>query len=123
MERRTRKAQRGGFTRQNKSRLRYTLNSFTVAGKRKDQVVHCLSQLKRFNECFKKGDTSRMLQFGYNLGRLQEMLGETDKHRVWWKPIEGLISKKKWVLLDAQIEKIRRALDLEYDQKTLDMGC
>ena len=123
MKRTTRKAHRGGFTRQNRSRLQYTLSRMTTATKKPEQIVHCLSQLKRFTQCFKTGDTSRMLQFGYNLGRLQELLGETDKHKIWWKPIDALIAKKKWTLLDAQVEKMRRALDIDYDQKTLDMGC
>ena len=114
----TRKHQRGGqtFTNTNKNRIRKAIG-------KKEQVIHCLSQLKRFSECFQKGDTSRLLQFGYNLGRLQELCGETSYPEIWWKPIETAIIEKNWDKLDSQIKEIQEVLSIEFDEATLKKGC
>ena len=117
--RRTRKQQLKGGQRIaeiNRSRIRKSLQ-------KQQQIIHCLSQLKRFLECFKTGDTSRMLQFGYNLGRLQELVGETAYPEIWWKPIENAIQTSSWVDLDVYIEEIRDVLNIEYDKSTLEKGC
>lgn len=100
----------------NRSRIRKSLQ-------KQEQIIHCLSQLKRFFECFKTGDTSRMLQFGYNLGRLQELVGETAYPQIWWKPIEAAIQANNWSDLEAYIEEIRDVLNVEYDKSTLEKGC
>lgn len=115
--RRTRK-QRGGqkIAEANRSRIRKSLQKH-------QQIIHCLSQLKRFLECFKSGDTSRMLQFGYNLGRLQELVGETAYPEIWWKPIETAIQSGSWSDLETYIEEIRDVLNVEYDTSTLEKGC
>lgn len=100
----------------NRARIRKTLQ-------KKEQIIHCLSQLKRFLECFKSGDTSRMLQFGYNLGRLQELVGETEHPEIWWKPIETSIQTSSWADLESYIEEIRDTLNVEYDSSTIAKGC
>ncbi len=117
MQKKTRKL-RGGkrIPDENKRRIRKSVN-------KKDQIIHCLSQLKRFGDCFAKGDTTRMLQFGYNLGRLQELCGETTHPEVWWKPIEKAIETKQWVELDEYLEELRETLGVEYDKATLEKGC
>ena len=118
MQKKTRKVVKGGgkIPDANKSRIRKATN-------KKEQIIHCLSQLKRFADCIAKGDSSRVLQFGYNLGRLQELCGETTHPELWWKPIEKAIEAKDWVELDAYLEELREALGVEYDKATLEKGC
>jgi len=91
------------------------------------QIVHCLSQLKRFVGCFATTPADkisvRLVQFAYNLGRLQELCGETTRHDIWWKPIEPLIAEAKWGELEAYIERLRIGLGVEYDAATLAKGC
>jgi hypothetical protein len=103
----------GKLTNQNKSRLT----------SRNSQIIHCISQLQRFIICFKKGDMARLLQFGYNLGRLQELCGETLHPQVWWKPIETMIKEEKWDDLESYIDELRDALQISYDEKTVGSGC
>jgi hypothetical protein len=114
MKRQTRRQRGAGkLTNQNKSRITT----------RSNQIVHCISQLKRFTACFKKGDMKRLLQFGYNLGRLQELCGETQHPEVWWKPIELMIQQEKWEDLDSYIDELRDSLTISYDDKTVSSGC
>lgn len=113
---RTRRQRAGGkVSNTNKTRIRARIHS--------DQIVHCLSQLKRFTVCFEKGDMGRLLQFGYNLGRLQELCGETTHPEIWWKPIETSIQEKAWKDLHEYIDEIRDILELSYDSKVLEKGC
>jgi hypothetical protein len=117
MQKKTRKL-RGGkrIPDENKHRIRKSVN-------KKDQIIHCLSQLKRFGDCLAKGDSSRILQFGYNLGRLQELCGETTHPEVWWKPIEKAIEANHWAELDEYLEELRETLGVEYERATLEKGC
>jgi hypothetical protein len=73
------------------------------------------------------GDTSRVLQFGYNLGRLQELCGETTKHKLWWKPAETAFTKGAtngdWSDLSVHVETMKRVLGVEYEEATLKAGC
>ncbi len=116
--RNTRKNYKGGsrIPNVNRNRIRKSVD-------KKTQIIHCLSQLKRFSECFKTDPTSRILQFGYNLGRLQELVGDTTHPEIWWKPIEKAIVEKNWKDLDDYIEDLRETLGVEYDQETLSKGC
>ena len=117
MVKKTRKHRGGGkLAAENKTRIRKASN-------KKEQIIHCMSQLKRFGDCMANGDASRILQFGYNLGRLQELVGETTHPEVWWKPIETAIGAKDWKELDAYLEDLRDALGVEYDKSTLEKGC
>ena len=120
MPRRTRKQRGGGPTPADTSRLREVL---ARARKVEEQIIHTLSQLHRFTQCFKTGDTSRLLQFAYNLGRLQELCYETTHPEIWWKPIETLVGEKNWDGLEAYIDELRVALGVEYDTATLAKGC
>jgi hypothetical protein len=81
-------------------------------------IIHCISQLKRFNKSFLKGDLSRTLQFGYNLGRLQELSGKPD-HKVYWQPIEKYYNSKDFLLLDKYIDEIKTLLNVEYDTEII----
>ncbi len=114
----TRKQHKGGSRIPNANR-----NRIRKSVEKKTQIIHCLSQLKRFGDCFAKGETTRMLQFGYNLGRLQELVGDTTHPEIWWKPIEKAIEEKNWKDLDEYIEELRDTLDVGYDQATLAKGC
>lgn len=118
--RKTRKLRGGArIGRENRNRISQAVG--TIGDKK--QIIHSLSQLKRFAICFKTGDTSRMLQFGYNLGRLQEMCGETTHPEVWWKPIETATTTGAWGDLESYIDEIREVLGVEYDKPTLEKGC
>lgn len=99
-------------------------------------IIHCISQLKRFNKYFMKGDMSRILQFGYNLGRLQELSikyftsnnpNESYKHSfpcdlnhiIFWQPIEKYIVNNEFQLLDTYIDYLKTNLHLEYDMELI----
>lgn len=79
-----------------------------------EHIVHCISQLKRFNKSFMSGDLSRTLQFGYNLGRLQELSGNPD-HKIYWQPIEKFYNNKEFHLLDTYLDELKTLLHVEYD--------
>lgn len=102
---------------------RLTSENITRLSTRNRQIIHCISQLKRFVVCFQQGDMKRLLQFGYNLGRLQELCGETTHPEVWWKPIETMIQEKSWSELDSYLDELRAGLAVEYDAKVLASGC
>lgn len=87
------------------------------------QIIHCLSQLKRFSPCFQSGNTLRMVQFGYNLGRLQELCGETTHPEIWWTPIETAIKDSNWDDLNVYIDDLQKALQVDYDTSVVDKGC
>ena len=114
----TRKQSKGGSRIPNANR-----NRIRKSVEKKTQIIHCISQLKRFSECFKTDPTNRILQFGYNLGRLQELVGDTTHPEIWWKPIEKAIEEKNWKELDDYIEDLRETLGVEYDKATLEKGC
>ena len=79
-----------------------------------DHIVHCISQMKRFNKSFMQGDLSRTLQFGYNLGRLQELSGNPD-HKIYWQPIEKFYNSQEFQLLDKYLDELKTQLNVEYD--------
>jgi hypothetical protein len=103
--RKTLKNKRGGFAPENK-----------------DQIIHCLSQLKRFAPCIHLNNI-RAYQFFYNLGRLQELMGETKKPEVWWKPIEAIVQSGDFQALPGQIDLLQTHIELEYDRQTVEKGC
>lgn len=86
-----------------------------------DQIQHAVSQLKRFAERAKEGSPFKSLQFGYNLGRLQEMVdgGKEGMNVYWWKPIEPLIEGEKWEELSKKIDEFREKVGKEYDEATI----
>ena len=114
--RRTRK-QRGGFTESQRRQLTGFVSQ-QDDGTRK-QIQHCITQLMRFVLCVGQGKPFRTLQFGYNLGRLQELCKSIGTHKSWWSPIERAVELERWDLLAEHIEKIRGLLDLAYDTKIL----
>ena len=120
MVRSTRKF-RGGFNTTNTARIRARYAGLDETAKK--QVQHCVSQLRRFCNCFMKGDMKRLLQFGYNLGRLQELCGETEKHLVWWKPIDKAVGAGEWQQLSDYIDLIKTTIGIEYDETTVNGGC
>jgi len=89
--------------------------------------VHCLSQLKRFAGYFKQNDFSRILQFGYNLGRLQEIShyeisddsDSNSDHTIFWQPVERLFLAQDWDGLDAYIDTLQKRFQIGYDYSIL----
>ena len=118
--RRNRNRQRGGASEADKLRLQESMKRIK---NRQGQIIHCLSQLRRFALCMKDGDNSRLAQFCYNLGRLQELCMETTHPEVWWKPIEPLLKGSRWDELLTYIEELRVLIGVEYDEETLAKGC
>jgi hypothetical protein len=106
-----------GFTQ--RSSCRPYKNCFQKGGD--DQIQHSVSQLKRFAERAKEGKPFKSVQFGYNLGRLQEMIdgGKVGMNVYWWKPIEPLIEDKKWEELSKKIDEFREKTGKEYDEATV----
>ena len=86
-----------------------------------DQIQHAISQLKRFAERAKDGKEFRALQFGYNLGRLQEMLhcGEKGMNKIWWSPLEPLVEEQDWKALSKKIDELRVRTGVAYDEATV----
>jgi len=86
-----------------------------------DQIQHCVSQLKRFAERAKEGKPFKALQFGYNLGRLQEMIdgGKPNMNVYWWKPVEPLIQEEKWEDLSKKVDEFREKVGKDYDDATI----
>ena len=64
-----------------------------------------------------------MVQFGYNLGRLQELCGETNYPEIWWSPMEKLIQSEKWGKVYSMVDTLADVLDVEYDPDVLRKGC
>ena len=118
--RRTRKAQRGGVSEADAARL---AESMRRTRNKEGQIIHCLTQLRRFALCMKDGDASRLAQFCYNLGRLQELCMETTHPEVWWKPVEPLLKSGSYDELLDYIEVLRKLIGVEYDEPTLAKGC
>jgi len=86
------------------------------------QMQHSISQLKRFTLRAKEGKPFRELQFGYNLGRLQEIMDSqvSGAQKYWWSPVEVLVEGKNWDGLLELIEKFRvDRVNLEYDESTV----
>ena len=116
--RRTRKAkkQKGGnvvITEADRVRIRGVYASMPKA--LQGQVVHCMSQLFRFQKCLDK--VKRRDQFFFNLGRLKELLGETTNTTIWWDPFKNgdAISKD-------DLEDLRGLIDPEMELEP-DGGC
>lgn len=120
MVKQTRKnRQRGGFfSEEDKHRIQGTVWSLADTA----QSIHYLSQLKRFAPCI-QSTPLRAYQFFYNLGRLQELLGETTHPEIWWKPIEKLVTNKKYSEIESHIDILQGLTGLEYDMPTITKGC
>lgn len=87
-----------------------------------DQLQHAISQLKRFASRASEGKPFKTLQFGYNLGRLQEMIdgGKERMNEYWWKPIEPLVLEEKWDELIKVIDRFREEkVQKDYDDATV----
>ena len=106
-----------GFTQ--RSSCRPYKNCFQKGGD--DQIQHAVSQLKRFADRAKEGNTFKSVQFGYNLGRLQEMVdgGKPNMNVYWWKPVEPLIQGQNWEELSKKIDEFREKTGKEYDEATI----
>ena len=85
-------------------------------------MQHSISQLKRFTLRAKEGQPFKELQFGYNLGRLQEMMDSqvSGAQKYWWSPVEALVESKSWDELLDLIEKFRvERVKVDYDEATV----
>jgi hypothetical protein len=81
----------------------------------REQVRHCFSQLLRFTLAACGGNDFNALQFGYNLGRMQEILQPSVKtgsagRDCWWRRIEHLVREKNYVTLAALLASIHYRL-------------
>lgn len=132
MVRKTRKQHGGGLQSANRNRIRTTFVGKTDEDKK--QIKHAICQLFRFIRLFKLGDMSRRYQFGYNLGRLQELCFETTHPEIWWKPIEGFLDGAEnakteedrlhnWKGLEAYTHELREALNIEVTDEMITRGC
>lgn len=93
--------------------------------KYKTDFVHCLSQLKCSAGYFKRGNLSisktleLTLQFGYNLGRLQEISGKPE-YNIFWQPAQRLFQEQDWNGLDLYIDKWKNHFQISDYQTILD---
>jgi hypothetical protein len=67
------------------------LSSYDLIVDRPNQIKHCLCQLKRFAPDFFHNKPIREYQFFLNLGRLQELVGDTTHPEIWWRPIKQIL--------------------------------
>jgi len=123
--RRTRRAkirkQYGGFyTPEDQARIRDNFASKPEPVQA--QIQHCVSQLKRFAPCILTKPL-RSYQFFYNLGRLQELLGETKGPKLWWTPIETLVTEEKYSDIPAHIDSLKEMIGVPYDNALIEKGC
>ena len=73
---------RGGFSSEDVQRVQASFSS--KSDDIKNQIIHCISQLKRFSKCmYESGKEIKAYQLFYNLGRMQELLGETTFPNIW----------------------------------------
>lgn len=88
-----------------------------------EQTQHAISQLRRFALRAQEGKPFKELQFGYNLGRLQEMIdggGKKGMNAYWWTPLEPLVNAGQWDKVLDLIEKFRtEKVKDEYDEATV----
>jgi hypothetical protein len=120
MRSKTRKQRGGFFNEADKVRIRTTCASKDAAGKA--QIEHCISQLKRFSPCIQTNPL-RSYQFFYNLGRLQELLGETKYPKIWWTPIESLVLVEKYGDIPRHVDLLREIIGIAYDEDLISKGC
>ena len=117
---RTRKMRGGFYNKEDNDRILAVFSSKDDATKL--QIQHCISQLKRFSPCIQT-NALRSYQFFYNLGRLQELLGETTFPNIWWNPIEKLVSSGKYNDIPRHIDLLRDIIGVSYDEVLIAKGC
>jgi hypothetical protein len=62
----------------------------------RERVEHCLHQLVRFANLAEKHGKWRAVQFGFNLGRVQEILDVRGGVDYWWRTYEPLCNANDW---------------------------
>ena len=113
--------QRGGFySPEDKARISASFLSKDVITQA--QIKHCISQLKRFSPCIQTNPL-RSYQFFYNLGRLQELLGETTFPKIWWTPIEKMVTLEIYTDIPGHVDSLREIIGLSYDEDLIAKGC
>ena len=108
------------YTKEDSERIHASFSSKDDATK--TQIQHCISQLKRFSPCIET-EKIRSFQFFYNLGRLQELLGETTFPNIWWKPIEVLAETGKYKRIPKHVDVLRQLISVPYDNVLIAKGC
>jgi hypothetical protein len=78
----------------------------------KDHVEHCFWQMARFANLARLGKGFKGVQFGLNLGRVQELLGSYGGVEAWWRTFEPLIVAENWAQLQATTERYLKLLCL-----------
>ena len=87
------------------------------------QKEHSLSQLWRYASDASSGKPFNSLQFGYNLGRLQEMVepGVEGAQRRWWVPTEPLVNSSEWEELKNLIKgDLKHRSGVDFDKEFLE---
>jgi hypothetical protein len=92
-----------------------------------EQLAHCVSQLRRFALRARERQGFYALQFGYNAGRLQEMLGGAAD---WWLEaaaavgvVDGPAPASAWDAVLAAVERVRERAGVAYDEATVNKGA
>lgn len=65
-----------------------------------DHVEHCLHQMVRFAYLAKEGQTFSAAQWGFNFGRVLEILNSGGGKAVWWEFVEPILINKDWAGLE-----------------------
>jgi len=88
----------------------------------KDQVVYCISQMKRFALCMDNEEKKlRRYQFFYQIGRIQELL--KSKPTIWWNPFEKLITENNYEEIKRYVDILKSKIGCEYNVEITLKGC
>ena len=113
--------QRGGFYTE-MDRLRIQEKFVASASETQTQIIHCISQMKRFSTCFVSHPV-RSYQFFYNLGRLQELLRETKYPILWWTPLEVLVKAGDYTAIEAHVIRLKELIGMDTYDVSITKGC
>lgn len=79
----------------------------------REHVQHCFDQCRRFPWLTRvEGKPFRYTQWGFNLGRAQEILKSHGGKEAWWCYMEPLIDNKDWVRLEEVLLDYSQAFGL-----------
>lgn len=84
-----------------------------------DHVVHCLSQLVRFARIAKEGKPFREAQFGFNLGRVTELLKSIGGRPCWWQMFEPLMLQHRYNTIIYIVNEYAKLFDITLDEATI----
>jgi hypothetical protein len=78
----------------------------------KDHVELCLWELARLANLASLGKKFRSMEFGFHLGRAQELLDSRGGVAAWWGLFEPMVARGDWALVQCAVSYYLRLLHL-----------